>query len=80
MNYCFELVCLRGRGTFQTPTCQQTAQFKSGSNLHIVCHTKSRTQAERAFGNRLLGRSFGPKSDEETDKWRRMSKEEVHII
>jgi hypothetical protein len=56
-----------------------SAQFKSGSYLHIVCHTESRTQAERAFGNRVVGRSFGPKSDE-TGKWRRMSKEEVHII
>jgi len=48
--------------------------------IFILSVTLSQEHGLTAFGNRVLGRRFGPKRDEETDKWRRMSNEEVRII
>ena len=49
-------------------------------HIFILSVTQSREHRLRAFGNRVLERRFGPKRDEETGKWRRMSEEEVRVI
>jgi hypothetical protein len=34
----------------------------------------------RVFENRVLRRIFGPKRDEVTGEWRKLSNEELHIL
>jgi hypothetical protein len=34
----------------------------------------------REFENRVLGRIFGPKTDEVTGEWRKLHNEELHIL
>jgi hypothetical protein len=48
------------------------------------CETWSLTLREkhrlRVFENRVLRRIFGPKRDEVTGEWRKLHKEELHIL
>jgi hypothetical protein len=48
------------------------------------CETWSLTLREehrlRVFENRVLRRTFGPKRDEVTGKWRKLHSEELHIL
>jgi hypothetical protein len=48
------------------------------------CETWSLTLREkhrlRVFENRVLRRIFGPKRDELTGEWRKLHKEELHIL